>query len=232
MSSTYLELCNKALRRLNEVEIAQDDFASVRGIQALIKDAIKSSIAKINQAEFKWPFNAAEYTQALVAGQTEYVWPDYFKVADWNSFQLQKNEGLGVGYQTMDYIDREEWYKNYRDADYEAGGSGLGVPTMVFPAHGNGFGVTSSPNAAYSVRFRYFLNYSDLTNYNDVSRIPTTFDTLVVDGAMYHLYMFKDNMEATQAAYGAFEAGLKDLRTLYINTYNSVRDTRINRSRY
>ena len=92
MSSTYLELCNKALRRLNEVEIAQADFASVRGLQALIKDAIKSSIAKINQAEFKWPFNTAEYTQTLVAGQTEYVWPDYFKVADWNSFQLQNKK--------------------------------------------------------------------------------------------------------------------------------------------
>jgi hypothetical protein len=59
-------------------------------------------------------------------------------------------------------------------------------------------------SAAYSVRFRYFLNYSDLTNYNDVSRIPTTFDTLVVDGAMYHLYMFKDNMEATHGCLRCF----------------------------
>jgi hypothetical protein len=50
---------------------------------------------------------------------------------------------------------------------------------------------------------------------------------VLIDGALYHLYMFKDNMEAAQAAYVAYEKGIKDLQTLYINNYQSVRDTRI-----
>ena len=94
MPSTFLQLCNKTIRRLNEVEIAADDFGSVRGIQALVKDAVKDSIARINQAEFEWPFNAAEHTQLLVAGQTEYSWPAFFKISDYNSFQILKNEGF------------------------------------------------------------------------------------------------------------------------------------------
>ena len=49
--STFLDLTNQLLRRLNEVEIAQADFPSVRGVQATAKDAIKNAIAKINQAE-------------------------------------------------------------------------------------------------------------------------------------------------------------------------------------
>jgi len=44
---------------------------------------------------------------------------------------------------------------------------------------------------------------------------------------LYHLYMFKDNLEAANAAYGAFQAGLKDLQTLFINSYEYIRDTRI-----
>lgn len=227
MPSTYLQLCNMVLRRINEVEIAEDEFLSVRGVQALVKDAVKAAVAKINQAEFEWPFNSAEHTETLVAGQSEYNWPDYFKIADWNSFQIQKNDSLGTGFKTLSPIDRDEWYKNYRDDDYEAGSTGRNVPDFVFPSHGQGFGVTPSPDKAYNIRFRYYLNYADLTAATDTSRIPQSFDTVIVDGALFHLYMFKDNIEASQAAYAAFEDGLKDLQTLFINSFEYVRDTRI-----
>lgn len=52
MPSSYIDLCNKTLRRLNEVEISADDFPTVRGVQALVKDAVKAAIAKVNQAEY------------------------------------------------------------------------------------------------------------------------------------------------------------------------------------
>ena len=227
MPSTYLNLCNMVLRRINEVEIAQADFGTVRGVQALVKDAVRAAIAKINQAEFEWPFNASEHTQVLTAGRTEYDWPDYFKIADFNSFQIQKNDSLATGYKTLSAIERDDWYREYRDTDFEAGSAGRGVPDFVFPSHGTGFGVTPSPDKAYSVRFRYYLNYADLTAYDDVTRIPESFDTVIVDGALYHLYMFKDNLDAANAAFIAFQSGLKDLQTLYINSYLSVRDTRI-----
>lgn len=227
MPSTYLALCNQVLRRLNEVEIAADAFPTVRGVQALVKDSVKASVAKINQAEFEWPFNAAEHTQVLVAGQNEYTWPDYFKVSDYNTFQILKNDSFNVGFKTLNHIDRDTWYRNHRDDDYESGSAGRGVPDMVFSSHGNGFGVTPSPDQAYSVRFRYYLNYANITNSDDVTRIPDSFDTVIVDGALYHLYMFKDNLESSQAAYMAFEKGIKDLQTLYINNYKYVSDMRV-----
>lgn len=227
MASNYITLCNQVLRRLNEVEIPEADFPNTRGVQSLVKDAVKAGVAKINQAEFEWPFNAAEFTQTLTAGQTEYAWPNAFKIVDWNSFQLQKNDSLGVGYKSLGYMDRDEWYASHRDADYTAGASGRDIPTKVFPSHGNGFGVTPSPNKAYSVKFRYYLNYTDLTLFSDVTRIPQSFDTVIIDGALYHMYMFKDNMEAAATALGTFQAGLKDLQTLFINNFESIRDTRV-----
>ena len=77
------------------------------------------------------------------------------------------------------------------------------------------------------IKFRYFLNYTDLTNATDTSRIPESFDTVLVDGALFHLYMFKDNLESANAAYAAFTSGLKDLQTLFINSFESIRDTRV-----
>ena len=227
MPTSYIDLCNQTLRRLNEVEIAEADFSSARGVQALVKDAVKAAVAKINQAEFGWPFNAAEETDTLIVGQTEYTWPQYFKVADWNSFQIQANENLGAGYKTLKFIEQDEWYSDHRDADYTAGVTGRDMPEYIFPAHGNGYGVSPSPNKAYTLKFRYFMNYSDITNATDVTRIPESYDTVLIDGALYHLYMFKDNMESAQAAFISFEKGIKDLQTLYINNNVSIRDTRI-----
>jgi len=227
MPTTYIDLCNQTLRRLNEVEIAEADFSSARGVQALVKDAVKAAVAKINQAEFGWPFNAAEETDTLIVGQTEYTWPQYFKVADWNSFQIQANDNLGAGYKTLKFIEQDEWYSDHRDADYTAGVTGRDMPEYIFPAHGNGYGVSPSPNKAYTLKFRYFMNYSDITNATDVTRIPESYDTVLIDGALYHMYMFKDNMESAQAAFISFEKGIKDLQTLYINNNVSIRDTRI-----
>ena len=39
--------------------------------------------------------------------------------------------------------------------------------------------------------------------------------------------MFKDNLESSQASFMAFEKGIKDLQTLYINNYEYIRDTRV-----
>lgn len=228
MASTYLDLCNQVLRRLNEVEIDSAEFASVRGVHALVKDAVKSTVAKISQQEFEWPFNAAAHTQTLGAGTTEYVWgPTAFKAVDWNSFQIQENTTLGSSYKSLKFIERDEWYRHHRDADYNAGSAGRAIPDYVFPSHGSGFGVSPSPNAAYSVSFKYYLNYTDITAYSDTTRIPEGFDYVLVDGALFHMYMFKDNSEAAQAAYATFDAGIKTLQTLYINNFASITDTRI-----
>jgi hypothetical protein len=228
MPTTYIDLCNKVLRRLNEVEIAPADFAGVRGVQALVKDATQSAVGRLNQMEFEWPFNASEHTQVLTTGREEYDFPADLKSVDWNSFQLQKDDSLGVSFTALKYIERDEWYKYHRDNDYQAENAGREVPLYVFPAHGEGFGITPSPDKAYSVRFRYFRNFTDLSASDDLSRVPTEFDTILIDGAMYYMYMFKDNPESASLSFQAFERGIKDMQSLYINQYQSVRDTRVN----
>ena len=62
MPTTYINLCNLVLRRLNEVEIDESRFSSARGVQSLAKDAVKNAIAKINQSEYSWNFNYANNT--------------------------------------------------------------------------------------------------------------------------------------------------------------------------
>jgi len=230
MPDTYIDLCNQVLRRLNEVEIPPSEFATARGVQALVKDAIRSAVASINQSEFEWPFNAAQHVEPLVIGRTEYNWPTGFKVVDYNSFQVIDNytEDLTAGkFFKLQYIERDVYLDLYRDRDNNSHFDGIERPRLVCPSHGNGYIVTPSPDKAYSVRFNYFLNYADLQLFDDETRVPQSFSNVIVDGALMHLYMFKDNVEAAQVAKLVFEQGLKNLQTLYINNYESVTDRRV-----
>ena len=77
--STFLDLTNRVLRRLNEVELTSGDFTSARGIQAAAKDGINSAVFDLNRQQFTWPFNAAEELTTLVIGQTEYSNPNNLK---------------------------------------------------------------------------------------------------------------------------------------------------------
>ena len=208
MPTTFLNLTNSLLRRLNEVEIAEAEFSGVRGVQSLSKDAVQNSINKINQAEYKWPFNAAEHTQVLAVGQEEYSWPSSFKVADWNTFQLQKDDTLNTNHMTLQTISRYAW-----------------------PGHGNGYGVSPSPDKAYTLKFRYYLQPTALSNFSDTSRIPDTYDHVILDGALYYMYMFRDNPEQAGVTSQLFLQGIKEMQGILINKYQSVRDTRIQRQR-
>ena len=227
MPSTYIDLTNALLRRLNEVEIEVADFADVRGVQALAKDAVRASIAKINAAEFEWPFNSAEHSQSLTVGEEDYSWPQFFKSVEWNSFYIV-NDGTNTNTTTsLDFVSRDYYYDRLRNADLDAGTSGLGLPSYVFPSHGNGYGVTPSPNKAYVLRFRYFLNYAELLNYDDQTRVPSTYDHVLIAGAMYHMYLFRDNSEMAGIAQQEFMAGIKEMQTLLLNKYASIEDTRV-----
>ena len=228
MPTTFISLTNTLLRRLNEVELAESDFVGARGVQALAKDAVRASIAKINSAEFEWPFNAAENTQVLTQGVEEYSWPDFFKSAEWNSFQIQKDASVGTNTKALQFIERDHYYRSFRSADQDAGSGGLSIPDFVFPSHGNGYGVTPSPDKAYTIKFRYFITHSNLQATTDETRVPTIYDHVIIDGAMYHMYMFRDNAEAANIAMAQYMLGIKEMQTVLINKYQNVLDTRVN----
>ena len=231
MASTYLTLTNKLLRRMNEVEVSEADFANTRGVQTLAKDAVLDSIGQINQAEYEWPFNAAQHTQVLAVGQEEYSWPSFFKVVDWNTFQIQKNESLGVDHKRIEFIDRDIYYKKYKDEDDDAGTAGLGCPYYVAPSHGNGYILSPSPDKTYTIQFKYYLNNVGLSAFSDQTRIPDSYDNVIIDGALYYMYMFRDNPEAAGVTLQVFQQGIKNMQGIFINKYEEVYDTRVLRGK-
>jgi len=48
---------------------------------------------------------------------------------------------------------------------------------------------------------------------------------------MYHAYMFRDNAQSAAMAEAKFKEGIKALRSLLVNEYISVVDTRVHHAR-
>jgi hypothetical protein len=223
MATQFLDLTNTLLRRLNEVTVAQSDFLSVRGVQAMAKDAINAAVQQINQYEIYWPFNAASGTQILTIGVQEYNWPADLRIPTWRSFYIERDDTLGIHGTPLMYISRDYWYSHLADDDKYAGSAGLNLPCYVFEKQGFGFGVSPNPIHAYTVTFDYWKLQVPLVAYDDASTIPTSFDEVIIQGALYHFYMFRDNNAQAQLAEQRFKDNLQHMRTILINKENKVR---------
>jgi hypothetical protein len=225
-NSTYLALTNKLLQQFQEVEIGVSDWTSVRGLQAYAKTAINHSLRKIYSKEHYWPFNHADGTQTLTAGTQLYAWPADFKIVDWNSFQIQKDDTLSVTAQVLYPIDKEEWFARYKDLDTTT--PSRNKPEKVFKAHGNYWGVTPSPDKAYVINFDYYKQFVPLDAYTDQTDITPDFEHVILYGAASHMNLLLDNNEQAQLMDKEyFKPSLIEMRTVLINDDLRLRDTRV-----
>lgn len=225
--STFGALTNELLVDLNEQEITESDWASAKGVQKQAKNAINKALSHIYSEHHTWDFNAVEHTQTLIIGTQEYAWPLKFNNVDWNSFQVQ---ALGsIDDTTLVRIERDEWYTKYRDDDTSTDTSTYETPKFVFKTHGNGFGISPKPDAAYVLKYRYYKSFTPLSAYTDNCEIPEEYNHVVLAGGLMHYNLFLDNLEqANWIKNNLFDKHMKSLRTLLINDDYNMRDTRVN----
>lgn len=231
-STTYIDLTNELLRRVNEQPIDETDFDNVRGVHHNAKDAINAAIEDIFQSEMVWPFSALSTTQLLVEGQEDYDWPTDLKIANWRSFMILRDDTLNEAGHPLEYHSRDVYYKALKSEDDYAGTDGLDVPLFVFEKHGFGFTVSPSPSEAYTVSYDYWANHVNLVDATDTSLVPSNYDEVILQGALYHMYMFRANAEAAQITQERFMRLLGTMRTVLINKEDRVRSGMLNRRRY
>ena len=229
MATTFLTLVNDTLRRLNEVELTSTDFATATGFRAQVKDAINSSIQEISQKEFEFPFNFTAGSLTLVVGQQEYSLPADFKIADWDSFRINFDSSNNFSARKLKLISYDTFLKRFFERDSEATTSDYDQPIYVYRTLDNKAAFTPRPDATYSVSFNYFAFASDLSASTDTMSVPDAFKHVVIDGALYHCFMFRDNTQQAAVVRQRFEDGVDRMRTLLINRFTDVRDTRVSR---
>jgi hypothetical protein len=224
--ATFLNITNELLRRLNEVTIDQDDFAGVRNVQALAKDAVNSSIRKIIQSAQEWPFTLATYEQTLTAGTREYDFPADMSSVDWESFYIKQLASKSNQPRKLAVIPYTEYLETYRSGDDTGdSGSGIGVPLRVYQTQEEKFGVTPSPDDAYVIEYKYWTFPTALSAYDDVCVVPDRFIHVVIDGAMMYMMRFRSNEQSAAVHQNDFVEGIKMMRRVLVDDNLSLRST-------
>lgn len=223
--STFLSLTNELLRRLNEVQIDQADFANVKNVQALAKDAINSSIRQMLQDAQEWPFTLVTYEQTLVAGTNAYNFPADYSKADWDTFYIKQLTSENNTPKKLNLITYDQYLTYYRSVEDLSGETGRTDPDYVYMTQDTKFGVTPVPNASYVVEYRYWKYPADLVAYDDTAVIPDRFKHVVIDGAMMYMMLFRSNEQSATMHSQKFEDGIKMMRRLVVDQSVNVVST-------
>ena len=230
--STYnfLGLTNDVNRKLNEVELTSNTFEGAIGYYSQVKDAVNASLRYINHTEFEWPFNHVETEDVLTPGQVRYGFPTDSKTADMDSFRIKRNSSFNNETRKLKIISYEEYLSKYVDDEYNTSNEGIRtIPQYIFRTPSYEYGVIPAPDKEYELVYEYYRLPVDLQNFDDVPTIPEHFRHIVVDGALYYAYQFRGDLETATLSLQKFQQGIKDMRTLYINRYDYVRSTVVER---
>jgi len=218
MAYNYLSLTNEVCRRLNETELTSSNFDSASGFYAQIKDSINSAVRDINQKHFNWPFNHNTDDITLTAGELRYPLPENAKYVDFDTVRLRRNTTLGVGSAiSLKQMSYDEYVDRFIDQEFETDTTKGTAPEYVIRSQDGDIIFAPMPDKAYTVDYEYFMYPADLSGYDDVPTIPFRFKHIIIDGAMYHAYMFRDNLESASIALRKFDEGVKHMRTLLVN---------------
>tara|TARA_R110002012_G_scaffold8308_1_gene38337 strand:+ start:587 stop:1309 length:723 start_codon:yes stop_codon:yes gene_type:complete len=231
MAYNYIGLVNDVNRRLNEVELTSSNFTSAVGEYSAIKDAVNAAIRFINQHEYEWPFNHVEQEDVLTAGTVRYAFPADCKTIDFSSFRIKRNDTLGNATKRLNIITYEEYLDKYVDIEYNTSTTARALPDYVFRTPNLEFGFVSAPDKAYTVCYEYYRLPVDLISATDVPAIPEQFRNIIVNGAMHYAYMFRGEAQEASIMQQRFIDEIKNMRGLYINRYDYLRSTVINRGR-
>jgi len=213
---TFLNLTNELLDHFNENNLDSTTFSSTVGVHSVAKRAVRNAVRRINTANYFWPYNKQSGSQLLTIGTNLYSWPTSFKVADMNSFYIEKDTGLSVNTTPLAEITKEEWNRRYRPRDLDAEDDGVQMPSFVF-YNGNTFGVTPSPDKDYTVKFDYYIMPNDLTDYDDTVLIPTDWNHVILEFAKVPMYEFRGNIEQAQACKDEAGKLLTEMKAILIN---------------
>lgn len=176
----YLQLVNRVLSDLNEVEIS--DVTSTRGIQTTAKNAVDSAIRDIVNAEVEWPFLHSATTQTMTIGENEYDLTSGYTSIDWENIVLRPVDLVSNGDFTTDLTGWSDVSSGTGAIAHSANGDGR----MEITGDGTNPGageqsVSTVVGKDYHVTLRFFSNDVDVYIGTTSGGSEVTSETLTLD---------------------------------------------------
>lgn len=226
MAYNFLAITNEICSRLNETRLTSANFAEAKNFYNTVKESVNAALRDINHQQYNYPFNHNSTEIILDEGSARYPIPQNAKLVDFDTIRILRDDDLSVRSSVLTQITYNEYVKTHLDAELNTSDSG-GVPRFVSRTQTNDFVIAPKPDKEYTLEMEYFVFPADLVLYDDVPTVPEMFKHIIIDGAMYHCYMFRDNAQSASMAKQKFDEGLKAMRSIVANDYVNVTDTRV-----
>ena len=146
-----------------------------------------------------------------------------------NNVRLTFQSGLGIDTKKLKSLDYQEYLDNYIDYEYNTSEGVRGVPRYMVRTPSQEFVFVPTPDKAYELIYEYYQNPVILELATDVPTVPQEFRHVIVDGAMYYAFQFRGDTQNSQLSERKFKEGIKYMRSIYINRYEYIRSTVVDR---
>jgi len=77
--------------------------------------------------------------------------------------------------------------------------------------------VTPLPYRAYEVEYKYWSFPANMVLAADVCIIPDRFSSVILDGAMVYMMVYRSNEQSASIHQARFDQGIKTMRRLYLD---------------
>tara|TARA_R110002110_G_scaffold37875_2_gene124503 strand:- start:1932 stop:2642 length:711 start_codon:yes stop_codon:yes gene_type:complete len=221
--ATYLQLSNKVLRSLNEVELTSANFANSKGIQTAVKDFINRSINDIYTAELEWPFLHTDGTITTVAGTAEYSLVAGFKSVDVDTVYLIE---ASTDIKILPYIPYTQFTNQFRERDLDpTTTSNRAKPDYFYLTQDDKIGFTPIPDKEYTVYYEYWQTHTDLSASTDEPVLSTRYQDVIVSRSEYYVHQLRADLNAAALKQQEYNSRIDRMRIDLINKPNVMRST-------
>ena len=242
MATTFLTLTNDVLRELNEIELTSSTFASAKGIQSFVKDAVNKSLKDVANEEPQLPFFAVaasggtdpfygNVTVETTAGTRWYllksgsssITTDYSSV-DWDDFYVTtinvSGESTPYVSKGLEFLTLEDWNRYLRDSENadDADSQNYGEPKYVLrsPDHRK-FGLSPIPDKTYNVHFYAYNAPTALSAFSDEMVLPDQYSNVITSRTRYYVWQFKESPQQAAFALDDYKKGMRQMKSNLIN---------------
>lgn len=223
MALTFLKLTNRVLKALNEVELTDATFGTADGFCQEAKDSVNSAIFDIyTEEDTKWPFAWAQTTFPTVAGTGEYTLTSAATTYIWESFKILEDVGNDISADHLGQMDYDTYNKTRWAIDNGLTTDEYGKPSIVVRKPDNNLILTTVPDKAYTIQYDYYSIPTELIASTDTVSIPDPFEQVIVDRALHHAYMFRDNAQSANIAQGRYTDNVNKMRRILIPQFTTA----------
>lgn len=122
----------------------------------------------------------------------------------------------------LPYMDYDNWRQRYQQNDYNLP-SAASRPAYIYKTQNQGeVGISPIPDSYYDIIFECWIDADDLSTRTDTTLLPSRFDQVLLDGAAYYCYGFREDQPMAKEFSNKFTAGIQRMRVELINRNSTM----------